>query len=127
MWRQYGIEQLTVSLCNLWFHWVCVLHRELELSPVPGSAEGQSLHIPAEPELHLRVTPVSPLLPPSPPPVKIHDLSVWSSMLSPDVAESYGRSAPVYLTARVNGENRGVTTNLPAKSLRLAMKIHYEH
>lgn len=117
-----------------WFHWVCVSRRELELSPVPGSAEGQSLHIPAEPELHLRVTPVSPRLPATPPPVKIQDLSVWSSVLCPDVAESYGRSAPVYLTARVLGADEGVggcgggvTTNLPAKSLRLAMKIHYEH
>lgn len=71
---------------------------------MPGSAEGQSLHIPAEPELHFRVTPVSPPLPPlPPPPVKIQDLSVWSSTLRPDVAESYGRSAATYLTARVGG------------------------
>lgn len=42
------------------FHRVCLSHRELELSPVPGSAEGQSLHIPAEPELCSRVTPVLP-------------------------------------------------------------------
>lgn len=37
------------------------------------------------------------------PPVKTQDRSVWSSMLCADVAESYGRSAPMYLTARVGG------------------------
>lgn len=69
-----------------------------------GSAEGQSFHIPAEPELHFRVTPVSSLLPPHPPPqpVKTH-WSVWRAMLCSDVAELYGRSAPVYLTARGGG------------------------
>lgn len=80
---------------------------------MPGSAEGQSLHLPAEPELHLRVMPVSPLLSPSPPPVKIQDLSVWSAMLCPDVAESYGRSAPIYLTARVRGGEEEEGGSLP--------------
>lgn len=51
-------------------------------------------------------------------------LSVWSSRLRPHVAESDGRSAPTYLSI-VGGE--GITTNLPAKSLRLAVIIHNDH
>lgn len=34
-----------------------LFHRKLELSPVPGSTEGQSFHISAKPELWSRVMP----------------------------------------------------------------------
>lgn len=77
-------------------HFSCGPSRELELPPVPGSAEGQSLHIPAEPELCPRVTSRStqPLSTRTTPPIKMPDLlSVQSSRLCPDVVEPDCRSA----------------------------------
>lgn len=56
-----------------WLLWCFCVCRELELPPVSGSAEGQSLHIPAEPELCPRVTPER-----EPPP-----LSAWTPHPTP--------------------------------------------
>lgn len=112
---------------------------------MPGSAEGQSLHIPAKPELRPSVTTQWWTPPPSgtriPPRIETSDLlSVRSSRLGPDVAEPDCRSAlevfHIFSGQRGRGEqsqnrpqisNHGdqtVTTNLPAESPRAAVKQH---
>lgn len=101
--------------CVLWHMGMtsCCLspfHRKLELSPVPGSTEGQSFHISAKPELWSRVMPQ--LLPPpyQDPPPRLQAtetsgrLSARSPRLCAEVAESDCRSAPTVLMSTMGDQ-----------------------